>query len=101
MEWGNPMRRQRTPAKRRLGRDMHSNKEPMNAVYGASSGFARSRPAFAQNFFFVLFLFGKEKGHLQTRIYRHNRRKTEHGISKQMNEGKDDGVGESEIPSAA
>jgi len=28
------------------------------------------------------------------------RRKKEHGICKQMNEGKDDGVGESEAPSA-
>ena len=84
MDWGNPRLRQRTLAKRRTGFDMHSHKEPMNGASdgnvgsGASSGFARSRPAFAQavnlpkvaNFFFVLFLFGKEKGHLQTRIYR-------------------------------
>jgi len=108
MEWGNPRLRQRALAKRKLGRDMDSHKEPMNAVYGASSGFAWSRPAFAQavnlpkvaNFFFVLFLFGKEKGHRQTRFARRNRRKTEHGICKPMNEGKDDGVGETEAPSA-
>jgi len=113
MEWGNPRRRQRTPAKRRLGRDMHSHKEPMNAVTDSRIGaelhralrdnarhsHERSSRRLA-NFFFVLFLFGKEKGHRQTKIYRRNRRKTEHGISKQMNGGKDDGVGESEVPSA-
>jgi len=40
MEWGNPKLRQHTFAKRKLGRDIDSHKEPMNAVRGASSGFA-------------------------------------------------------------
>jgi len=35
MDWGNPRLRQRTLAKRKLGRDMDSNKEPWN---GASDG---------------------------------------------------------------
>ena len=84
MEWGNPRLRQRTLAKRKLGRDMDSHKEPMNGAAdgnigsGASSGFAWTHPAVARavnlpkvaNFFFVLFLFGKEKGHRKTRIYR-------------------------------
>ena len=79
MEWGNPRLRQRY--REGFGRHGGSHKEPMNGASdgnvgsGASSGFARSRPAFAQavnlpkvaNFFFVLFLFGKEKGHLQTK----------------------------------
>jgi len=70
MEWGNPRLCQRH--EEGSGRHEGSHKEPMNAVYGASSGFAWSRPACARainlpkvaNFFFVLFLFGKEKGHL-------------------------------------
>jgi len=46
MEWRNPRLRQRTFAKRKLGCDMDSHKEPMNGVAdgnigsGASSGFA-------------------------------------------------------------
>ena len=81
MEWGKPRLRQRTLAKRRTGFDMHSHKEPMNAVTDSRIGaelhralrgnarhsHERSSRRLA-NFFFVLFLFGKEKGHLQTRI---------------------------------
>ncbi|MBR7160868.1 MAG: hypothetical protein IKD07_00495 [Clostridia bacterium] len=46
MEWGNPRLRQRTFAKRKLGCDMDSHKEPMNGAAdgnigsGASAGFA-------------------------------------------------------------
>jgi len=49
-----------------------------NIGSGASSDFAWTHPAFARavnlpkvaNFFFVLFLFGKEKGHRKTGIFR-------------------------------
>jgi len=46
MEWGNLRLRQRTFAKRKLGREIDSLKEPMNGATdgnigsGASSGFA-------------------------------------------------------------
>ena len=38
MDWGNPRLRQRTLAKRKLGRDMDSHKEPMNAVTDSRIG---------------------------------------------------------------
>jgi len=39
MDWGNPRLRQRY--REGFGRHEGSHKEPMNAVYGVSSGFAR------------------------------------------------------------
>jgi len=77
MEWGNPRLCQRY--REGFGRHEGSHKEPMNAVTDSRIGTElhralRDAPAIRQavnlpklaNFFFVLFLFGKEKGQLQT-----------------------------------
>jgi len=73
MEWGNPRLRQRTLAKRRTIRYAFPQRTDERSLR-SFIGLCVTRPVFARaidlpkvtNFFFVLFLFGKEKGHLQT-----------------------------------